>query len=55
MQEDVGSDVFSSFEDKCDISKPKTGTSCSAWVIYNENMDYIRCSDLSWGGKTKCK
>jgi prepilin-type N-terminal cleavage/methylation domain-containing protein len=27
---------------------------CAAWVIYNENMDYLRCDDLSWNGKTKC-
>lgn len=29
--------------------------SCSAWVIKNENMDYLKCNDLSWNGKTKCK
>lgn len=28
--------------------------SCTAWAIYNENMDYLRCDDLSWTGKTKC-
>lgn len=28
---------------------------CAAWVIYNENMDYLHCDDLSWNGKTKCK
>lgn len=28
--------------------------SCAAWVIYNENMDYLHCNDLSWDGKTKC-
>lgn len=27
---------------------------CTAWVIYNENMDYLHCDDLSWDGKTKC-
>lgn len=32
-----------------------TGVACTAWVLYNENMDYLHCSDLSWGGKTKCK
>lgn len=26
----------------------------SAWVIYNKNMDYLHCSDLSWKGKHKC-
>ena len=28
---------------------------CTAWVLYNENMDYLHCDDLSWEGKTKCK
>ena len=30
------------------------GIGCTAWVIYNENMDYKKCSDLSWDGKHKC-
>lgn len=30
------------------------GLGCTAWVIYNENMDYLHCNDLSWGGKTTC-
>ena len=41
------------FENSCKMSG--NGTSCSAWVILNENMDYLRCNDLSWDGKTKCK
>ncbi|MBS6602314.1 MAG: type II secretion system protein [Brachyspira sp.] len=28
---------------------------CTAWVLLNENMDYLHCDDLSWNGKTKCK
>ena len=28
---------------------------CTAWVIYNENMDYWHCDGLDWGGKTRCK
>ena len=28
---------------------------CTAWVIYNGNMDYLHCDDLSWDGKTKCR
>ena len=28
---------------------------CTAWVIYNENMDYLKCDDLSWDGKIKCR
>ena len=30
------------------------GLGCTAWVIYNENMDYLKCDDLSWNGKIKC-
>ncbi len=30
------------------------GMGCTAWAIYNQNLDYLHCSDLSWGGKTKC-
>ena len=29
--------------------------SCTAWVLYNENMDYLHCDDLSWAGKHSCK
>ena len=28
---------------------------CTAWVIYNENLDYWHCDGLDWNGKTKCK
>ena len=28
---------------------------CTAWVLYNENMDYLHCDDLSWAGKHSCK
>lgn len=31
------------------------GRKCTAWVIYNGNMDYLHCNDLKWGGKTTCK
>ncbi|MBR1753747.1 prepilin-type N-terminal cleavage/methylation domain-containing protein, partial [bacterium] len=30
------------------------GVACTSWIIYNENMDYLHCDDLSWNGKTKC-
>ncbi len=30
------------------------GLGCTAWVIYNENMDYLKCEGLSWNGKTSC-
>ena len=29
---------------------------CTAWVIINGNMDYLKCyDDLTWSGKTSCK
>ncbi len=31
------------------------GIGCAAWVLFNGNMDYLHCDDLSWDGKTKCK
>lgn len=30
------------------------GLGCTAWIIQNENMDYLKCDDLSWDGKKKC-
>ena len=31
------------------------GRGCTAWVIYNKNLDYLHCrNELSWNGKTKC-
>lgn len=30
------------------------GESCTAWVIYNGNMDYLHCNDLTWNTKTAC-
>ena len=37
------------------LSGGPNGAGCTAWVIYNENMDYLRCDDLSWDGKHECK
>ncbi len=49
-------DGADSFENMCkDISLATTkGWGCTAWVLYNENMDYLHCSYLSWTGKHKC-
>ena len=46
----------SSFENLCNLANDSStnGIGCTAWVIYNENMDYLHCNDLSWNGKTKC-
>lgn len=30
------------------------GDGCTAWAIYNGNLDYLHCSGLSWDGPTKC-
>lgn len=40
-----------SFKEHC-LEKQQNG--CAAWVVYNDNMDYLHCKDLSWNGKTKC-
>ena len=52
MQNTTGS----SFDDECKIKESgvTNGWACAAWVIYNENMDYLHCNDLSWEGKHKC-
>lgn len=44
------------FDNGCNLNRPSTlnGYGCAAWVIYNENLDYLKCSDLSWDGKRKC-
>lgn len=32
------------------------GHGCTAWVLQNENMDYLHCREqLSWDGKHSCK
>lgn len=41
------------FPDTCNIYS--SGWGCTAWVIYNENMDYLKCDDLSWDTKPKCQ
>lgn len=48
----------SSFENGCDPSQHTnaSGQHCTAWVIYNKNMDYLHCHDkLSWEGAHSCK
>ena len=48
----------STFENSCVLDAASnninSGFGCTAWVIYNKNMDYLRCNDLSWDGKHKC-
>lgn len=40
----------STFHDYC----YNYGFTCTAWILHNENMDYLHCNDLSWDGKHKC-
>lgn len=35
--------------------KYENGLSCTAWAMYNRNMDYLDCKGLNWNGKTTCK
>ncbi|MEE3349898.1 MAG: type II secretion system protein [Candidatus Gastranaerophilaceae bacterium] len=38
------------------VCKDNNGRGCTAWVIVNENLDYLHCRDkLSWTGKSSCK
>jgi len=46
-------DTSYKFNTDC-ITGAASGYSCTAWAIYNENMEYLRCSTLSWGGATTC-
>lgn len=41
-----------SFDTTC--KNKVSGRGCTAWVIYNGNMDYLKCNDLDWSTKTKC-
>ena len=44
---------------KCDpklANDTMAGRGCTAWVIYNKNMDYLHCREkLDWNGKHSCK
>ena len=47
----------SSFERGCDPAyvDVSSGQGCTAWVIYNKNLDYLHCrEELSWDGKHSC-
>lgn len=41
-------------ETRC-LNKNVDGLGCAGWVIYAENMDYLKCpGSLSWAGNHKC-
>ena len=44
-----------SFDNNCKDISTHHGFGCTAWVIFNENLDYMHCNDLNWENKTKCK
>lgn len=38
------------------VCKDNNGRGCTAWIIVNENLDYLHCRNkLSWEGKSSCK
>lgn len=43
-----------SFSATCQDKTTGAGYGCTAWAIYNENMDYLKCNNLSWDGPIKC-
>lgn len=42
------------FASNCSDINNADGSTCAAWVMYNENLDYTHCDGLSWDGPTKC-
>lgn len=44
--------IHYSFSNDCLAGR---GYGCTAWVLYNENLDYLHCSNLDWNGPTKCQ
>lgn len=44
-----------SFSKSCKNRNTMGGNGCAAWVLVNENMDYLHCNDLDWSSKTSCK
>ena len=49
--------TIDSWRNNCNLTNNSVhgGRGCTAWVIYNKNLDYLHCrNDLSWDGKTKC-
>ena len=46
-----------SFKSTCSNSSAAdySGYGCAAWVLSNENMDYLHCDNLTWDGKHSCK
>lgn len=43
------------FSNDCKDKDSTFGIGCAAWIIYNENMDYLHCKNLGWTSPTKCQ
>ena len=55
MQNPASDDEFT-FENDCNPESTSYGYGCTAWVIYNKNMDYLHCfNELDWNGAHSCK
>ncbi len=37
------------------IASDQNGRTCTAWALQMENMEYMKCNDLSFSGKKRCK
>lgn len=42
------------FSSHCKDQGTQSGWGCAAWVIYNENLDYLHCKTIDWNSATKC-
>lgn len=47
-------DTINTFDSRCKDISTGDGLSCTAWVLYSENMDYLKCNGLSWSGPLTC-
>lgn len=47
-------DTSYTFSGGCKDKTTSQGFACTAWVVHNNNMDYLKCNNLSWTGPTKC-
>jgi hypothetical protein len=50
----AGTAIETTYPFEADCTPSRTGLGCTAWVIYNENQDYLHCDGLSWDGPVKC-
>ncbi|MDR1327652.1 MAG: type II secretion system GspH family protein [Heliobacteriaceae bacterium] len=53
IPEGILDNTYRPFKQDCLVNK--VGYGCTAWVIVNENLDYLHCDELNWNTKTRCK